>query len=80
MIQKVNATSAGLGGSVWTRDVEYGEVLARQFQSGTVWINAIAQVSPKAVFSGHKESGLGTEFGMHALKSFCNTQSLVIFN
>jgi acyl-CoA reductase-like NAD-dependent aldehyde dehydrogenase len=79
VINRANATTAGLGGSVWSKNIGHAEDIAKRIESGTIWINAMARVDPKAVFSGHKSSGLGSEFGVHALTSFSNIQSLVIY-
>jgi len=38
-IQRANASSYGLGGSVWTRDLENGRRIAGRLETGTVWIN-----------------------------------------
>lgn len=66
----------GLGASVWSRNLETAERVARQIQSGTVWINNHFDISPLAPFGGHKESGIGVEWGTNGLKAFCNVQTL----
>lgn len=79
IIRRANSMDTGLGGSVWSKDLVRAERIARQLQTGTVWVNSIADVDPRAVFSGHKTSGLGGEYGMHALDSYTNTQSLFMY-
>jgi acyl-CoA reductase-like NAD-dependent aldehyde dehydrogenase len=73
-IQRANNSSYGLGASVWGRDPEKLETVARQLQAGTVWINQHANLHPDLPFSGFKNSGLGVEFGRGGLKAFCNIQ------
>jgi acyl-CoA reductase-like NAD-dependent aldehyde dehydrogenase len=73
-IQRANNSSYGLGASVWGRDPEKLETVARQLQAGTVWINQHANLHPDLPFSGFKNSGLGVEFGREGLKAFCNIQ------
>jgi hypothetical protein len=64
----------GLGASVWGTDPESLEAVARRLDAGTVWINQHLNVHPNVPFSGHKNSGIGIEFGKDGLKEFCNLQ------
>ena len=50
------------------------EAVARRLDAGTVWINQHLNVHPNIPFSGHKNSGIGIEFGEDGLKEFCNLQ------
>ena len=68
----------GLGASVWTRNLEQGRRIAEQIESGNVWINTHLEVSPHAAFGGHKQSGIGSEWGISGLKAFCNMQTLFL--
>lgn len=74
LMQKVNDTTSGLGGSVWCADTDRAYRLADRFESGTVWINSFGKPLPQAFFAGRKESGLGGEQGEHGLMSFCNVK------
>lgn len=76
VISRANDTTMGLGASVWTNDLDKAAEVAKQIQAGTVWINKHFDLSPYAPFGGHKESGLGTEWGANGLKGFCNAQTL----
>ena len=66
-LQMANGIEFGLGGSVWSQDLEAAQQVAAQMQTGTVWINGHAEVAPHAPFGGWKLSGLGCEFGMDGL-------------
>ncbi|KAJ5767656.1 hypothetical protein N7533_000239 [Penicillium manginii] len=78
VIERANDTSMGLGASIWTADLERAARVARQIQAGTVWTNDHFSLSPTAPFGGHKESGVGTEWGLNGLKGFCNVQTLFL--
>lgn len=68
----------GLGASVWSKDPEKAGHIARQLEAGTVWVNNHFDLSPLAPFGGFKESGLGVELGVGGLKTFCNSQTLMV--
>ncbi|KAJ6028848.1 hypothetical protein N7540_004424 [Penicillium herquei] len=78
VIERANNTSMGLGASIWTADLDRAARVARQIQAGTVWTNDHFSLSPTAPFGGHKESGVGVEWGLNGLKGFCNTQTLFL--
>lgn len=59
LIEYVNETEHGLGGTIWTADVQRGMELAKRIQSGTVWINQGPDGAPDLPFGGAKQSGLG---------------------
>jgi acyl-CoA reductase-like NAD-dependent aldehyde dehydrogenase len=42
------------------------------------WVNTHFELDPRAPFGGFKESGIGTEFGVGGLKSYCNSQTLYL--
>ncbi|GKT64680.1 aldehyde dehydrogenase [Colletotrichum tofieldiae] len=78
VIERANDTAMGLGASVWTNDLEKAARVAKQIQAGNVWINTHFDLSPLAPFAGHKESGIGAEWGTNGLKGFCNVQTLFL--
>lgn len=78
VIERANNTNMGLGASVWTNDLNKAEEVARQLHAGNVWVNKHFDLSPMAPFGGHKESGIGTEWGLNGLKGFCNVQTLFL--
>lgn len=78
VITRANNSKLGLGASVWSSDLDEASRIAKRLEAGSVWVNAHAAVEPQFAFSGHKESGIGSEWGVVGLKSFCNTQTLYL--
>ncbi|KAJ6084183.1 hypothetical protein N7486_010983 [Penicillium sp. IBT 16267x] len=76
VIERANNTVNGLGASVWGKDLDRAGKVAKQLQAGTVWVNTHFELSPLAPFGGHKESGLGSEWGVDGMKAHCNAQVL----
>lgn len=73
-IAQANACDEGLGGSVWSTDLEKAQQVASQLECGTVWINGHAEVLPHAPFGGCKMSGFGVEFGLEGLLEYTHPQ------
>ncbi|MGB5918010.1 NAD-dependent succinate-semialdehyde dehydrogenase [Arcobacter sp.] len=71
-----NDTDYGLGGSVWTGDIEKGKLIASKIVTGQVSINGIVKSDPRLPSGGVKKSGLGRELGPHGIKMFVNTQQV----
>ncbi|KAL3454345.1 Aldehyde/histidinol dehydrogenase [Aspergillus insuetus] len=78
VIERANNTSMGLGASIWTADLDRAARVACQIQAGTIWTNDHFSLSPTAPFGGHKESGVGLEWGLNGLKGFYNTQIMFL--
>ncbi|KAF5664454.1 aldehyde dehydrogenase (nad+) [Fusarium heterosporum] len=76
VIERANDTRLGLGASVWSANLETAERVAKSLDAGMVWVNNHFDITPMAPFGGHKESGIGAEWGVNGLKGFCNVQSL----
>ncbi|KAJ5281974.1 Aldehyde dehydrogenase N-terminal [Penicillium angulare] len=75
VIERANALETGLGSSVWSKDLDRAQRIADQLQSGSVWVNSHFQVAPNAPFGGHKQSGMGVEWGLTGLLAYCNSQT-----
>jgi len=63
VIARANNTNAGLSASIFTKDVTHAEQVALRLETGNVFINSSSKPVPQAFFSGHKESGIGGEWG-----------------
>ena len=77
-IAKANDSQVGLGGSVWSDDLEEAARVASQMEAGTVWINEHGMVDPMVPFGGMKNSGYGLEFGVEGLKAVSQPQIISI--
>ncbi|KAK5098231.1 hypothetical protein LTS08_006364 [Lithohypha guttulata] len=77
-VEKANNTMYGLGASIWSSDIERANNLATKIEAGNVWVNSHFQLDPRVPFGGHKQSGIGTEWGVSGLISYCNSQALYL--
>ncbi|MDR3471423.1 MAG: aldehyde dehydrogenase family protein, partial [Devosia sp.] len=73
-LARANNTPYGLGGSIWSSDLERAYALAERMESGTVWINKHSELAPNIPFGGAKESGIGVELGEEGLAEFTQLQ------
>jgi acyl-CoA reductase-like NAD-dependent aldehyde dehydrogenase len=78
VIVRANDNPNGLGGSVWSKNINKARDYAAQLQCGTVWINKHGAIQPNAPFGGVKGSGIGVEFGEEGL--FENTNVQVMYS
>ena len=67
-----NDSPFGLGGSVFTQDIERGKRLARRIDTGMVFINSDLTSSPELPFGGVKNSGYGRELSGAGIQEFVN--------
>jgi succinate-semialdehyde dehydrogenase/glutarate-semialdehyde dehydrogenase len=73
-----NASSFGLGSSLWTRDVADAEAIARRVEAGAVFINGMVASDPRLPFGGVKRSGYGRELSTFGIHEFVNVQTVWI--
>ncbi len=73
-----NDVRFGLAAAVWTTDIGRAIRMSEKLQAGTVWVNTYRAVSFMAPFGGYKDSGLGRENGIEAVKAFLQTKSVWI--
>ena len=71
-IRLANDSPFGLGGTVFTQDIERGKRVARQIDTGMVFINSGAVSSPELPFGGVKNSGYGRELSGAGIQEFVN--------
>ena len=78
VLERVNGTEYGLGGSVWSKDVAEAMRIARRFQSGSTWINRHPHVGADVPFGGVKLSGVGREGGPRSFEAFTEPKTISI--
>ena len=71
-VKLANDSPFGLGGSVFTQDIERGKRVARDIDTGMVFINSGAVSSPELPFGGVKNSGYGRELSGAGIQEFVN--------
>lgn len=65
-----NDSVYGLAAGIWSRDVDQPLRVARELQSGTIWVNDWGRVYAQTEEGGYKESGLGRLNGLSCLDDF----------
>jgi acyl-CoA reductase-like NAD-dependent aldehyde dehydrogenase len=76
VVRRANATTFGLGGSVWSSNFERAKKIAEQIDAGTVWINQHVSIGPHIPMAGSKQSGLGVEQGVEGLAEYTQVRVL----
>lgn len=74
LLDRVNGTEYGLGGTIWGRDVGRASEVAKRVTTGTVWINQLMAIDPRIPFRGLRQSGMGTEMGQEGLEEYTQAQ------
>ena len=79
-IEKANDTGYGLSASVFTKKKKRGQKIARQIRAGSVCVNDIMTnyITADLPFGGMGISGIGRVHGPEGLKSFCQTQAVLV--
>jgi acyl-CoA reductase-like NAD-dependent aldehyde dehydrogenase len=77
-IELANGTDYGLGGLVYTRDIDRAHRLAKRLRAGYIGINAFPPMPPNAPFGGVKQSGFGREGGRDGLMEFLQIKNVYI--
>jgi acyl-CoA reductase-like NAD-dependent aldehyde dehydrogenase len=73
-----NDVRFGLGSGVWTSDIGRALRMSERIQAGTVWVNTYRAVSYLSPFGGYKDSGLGRENGIDAIRNYLQVKSVWI--
>jgi len=75
-LEIANATEYGLGGGLWTNNLQRAHKFARDMKSGMVWINCYKRVNPGSPFGGVGVSGYGREMGFDAMREYTQVKSV----
>lgn len=77
-VDLANDNRYGLGASLFSRDIEHAQQIARRLNAGGVFINAMVKSDPRLPFGGIKKSGYGRELSHYGLKEFTNIKTVYI--
>jgi len=77
-VRIANTSPYGLGSNVWTADITRARKLARDIESGQVFINGMVMSDPRLPFGGVKRSGYGRELSEFGIREFVNVQTVWI--
>ena len=77
-IEIANNSEYGLGGSVWSKDLNVAKNVANQIETGSVYINDFMKSDPRMPFGGVKKSGYGLELSKYGIREFINMKSIVV--
>ena len=77
-VRLANDSRFGLGAAVWTADPKKGEAMARQIESGAVFVNGLVKSMSEMPFGGVKKSGYGRELSYLGIREFVNQKSIWI--
>ncbi len=71
-----NSTEYGLGGGLWTANLQRAHRVANSMRAGMVWINSYKRVNPGSPFGGVGSSGYGRDMGFEAMHDYTDAKSV----
>jgi acyl-CoA reductase-like NAD-dependent aldehyde dehydrogenase len=78
IVEKCNDSRYGLMAGVFTQDISRALRVSSGIDAGVVGVNCISTITPSCPFGGTKESGIGREFGEHALRAYTEPKTVLI--
>lgn len=78
VIRMANDNAYGLGGAVWTRDLNRAIRVSRGIETGRMWVNTYNQIPEGSPFGGYKESGIGRETHKAILEHYTQMKNIMI--
>ncbi len=78
VIAMANHSEYGLGGAVWSKDINRALRVANSIEAGRVWINTYNQIPEGAPFGGYKQSGIGRENDKEILDAYSQKKNIMI--
>lgn len=77
-IAQANESVYGLGGAVWTQDINRAMRVARSVRTGRMWVNTYNSIPSGAPFGGYKLSGIGRETHKVMLEHYTQAKNIMI--
>lgn len=78
VVEMANDSEYGLGGAVWTRDINRALRVARNIETGRMWVNTYNSIPEGAPFGGYKTSGIGRETHKVILEHYTQMKNIMI--
>ncbi len=78
VIKMANDSEYGLGGAVWTKDINRALRVARAVETGRMWVNTYNQLPAHTPFGGYKKSGIGRETHKMMLEHYSQAKNIYI--
>jgi len=73
-----NDAEYGLGGIIWTGNIERGAEVASKIETGTIWVNRHLILPKDIPFGGAKQSGIGVQNGVEGIEDFTQRRILSV--
>lgn len=73
-----NSTNYGLSCTIWSENISRVNRMAKSIQAGIVWVNTWLLRDLRTPFGGVKNSGVGREGGLEALRFFTEAKNVCI--
>ncbi|MBX3365392.1 MAG: aldehyde dehydrogenase [Phycisphaeraceae bacterium] len=77
-VHLANSTPYGLAATIFTRDGSRAHRVAASIDAGIVWVNCWMVRDLRTPFGGMKQSGIGREGGVEALKFFTEAKNVCV--
>ena len=77
-IAMANGTDYGLSAGIFTKDINRALRLAKQIQSGTVYLNEYFSGEMASPFGGVKKSGIGRERGLETMANYTQIKNVIV--
>jgi len=78
VVAMANDSEYGLGGGVWTRDINRAFRVARSIETGRMWVNNYNNAPAHSPFGGYKKSGIGRETHRVILDHYTQIKNIFI--